>query len=195
MSSRARLTASASRRAACCGAFGAGAPAELADLGVQRGQPLVQRIGGGQSARQLLRAAQPARGQFVRDLLAQRLQRVRGQHRGRDQPGFVLVQAELGGLTGHAPLQEAGPRQLPQRLGDLGQQQCVQLPGLARRHAQDGQDVLAGCLSRIRVGQRAHPVPRRGDRLLVQRPPVGQPEPVQNPEAAGYGITEDDLGR
>ena len=177
------------------GPFGAGASAELGDLGVQGREPLVQRIGGGQSGPQPLRAAEPAPGQLVHDLLAQALERVGGEDGGRDQPGLVLVQAELGGLAGDAPLEEPGARQLPQRFDDLRQQQRVQLSGLARRGAQDGQDVLAGRPGRIRVGQGVHPAPRRGDRVGVQRPPVGQPEPAQEPEAGGHGVTEDDLGR
>ena len=174
--------------------FLVGPSGERGDLGVQGHDPLAQRLVGGQPGEQPLRTAQPACGQLVFHLLAQGPQLVRGGHGRRDQAGLILVQTGLAGLRGDDALDEAAACERAQPFDHLGQQQGVEFPRLACGRAQDGQDVLAGRLGRIGVRHGVHPVPRRGDRLVVQRPSVGQAEPAEHLETLPGRVAEDDGG-
>ena len=75
-------------------------------------------------------------------------------------------------------------RQRAQPFDDLGEQQGVEVPGLAGGSAQNGQDVLADRLGRVGVGQFCDPLACFGDRRFPQHPAVGQPEPAEDSETA-----------
>ena len=81
-------------------------------------------------------------------------------------------------------------RQRAQPFDDLREQQGVEIPGLAGGGAQNGQDVLAGRLGRVGVGQFGDPLACLGDRRFPQHPAVGQPEPVEDRETAANGVAE-----
>ncbi len=68
-----------------------------------------------------------------------------------------------------------------------------QLPGLARRPGQDGQDVLGGRLGRVRVGQGGGTIAGPAERRLIEPAAVSEPEPAEQAEAVPDRVTEDDL--